>query len=318
MFGDLWRSRRFRRIAARVRPALAYACITLLLLATAITLLVLVLRVPHWQSLIQSIHDPKDRVNAENEVIKNILQIVGGAFFLLGVYFTWRNLRVAQEGQITQRFNDAIEHLGSEKAEVKLGGIYALARIARDSSRDHQAVMQVFCSYVRETTKRAKWEPVAPEVQAILTMIGRRTVEHETEDDLIDLRDAFLPGVNLRGAQLERVRLDGANLSRANFESALLSGASFAGATLEDTYLRHADLRDCNLTAANLRHATLRGARLDGANIFGAQMDGCSLMRTDLSGVRNAIRQQVDSALTDETTTPPAFTDFVQVSLGRE
>jgi len=28
----------------------------------------------------------------------------GGAFLLLGVYFTWRNLRLAQEGQITQRF----------------------------------------------------------------------------------------------------------------------------------------------------------------------------------------------------------------------
>jgi hypothetical protein len=234
------------------------------------------------------------------------------------VYFTWRNLRVAQEGQITQRFNDAIEHLGNEKGEIKLGGIYALARIARDSPKDHTAVMQVFSSYVRETTKRSHAEPVAPEVQAILTMIARRTVENEAEDDRIDLSDAYLPGVNLHGAQLERVRLDGANLSGATLDGALLRGATFSGAVLEDAYLRNADLRDCDLTAANLRQASLRYALLNGANIFGAQLDGASLLRTDMSGVKNAIRQQFESAITDETTTMPVYADFVTVSIARE
>ncbi len=298
----------------RLRPGLSYAIFTALSLATVATLVILALRFPHWQSLIDSIRDPKDRVAAENDVIKNLLQILGGAFFLLGVYFTWRNLRVAQEGQITQRFNNAIEHLGSEKEEIRLGGIYALARIARDSLKDHTAVMHVFCSYVRETTKRSRAEPVTPEVQAMLTMIARRTVEHEGEEDRIDLSDAWLPAVNLRGAQLEGARLDGANLSRAILEDSLLRGATLRGAVLEEAILRNADLRQSDLTAANLRHASLRRASLDGADIFGAQLEDAMLLRTDLSGVKNGIRPQLESAITDETTVLPVFADFVHFS----
>jgi uncharacterized protein YjbI with pentapeptide repeats len=174
--------------------------------------------------------------------------------------------------------------------------------------------MHVFCSYVRETSKRARAEPVTPEVQAILTMIAQRTVEHEGQEDRIDLSDAWLPGVNLRGAQMEGARLDGANLSRANLEDSLLRGATLRGAVLEEALLRNADLRESDLTAANLRHASLRRASLDGADIFGAQMDGASLLRTDVSGVKNGIRPQFESAVTDETTILPVFADFVHFS----
>jgi hypothetical protein len=307
-----------RQWMARFRRLGSYVFAFVLGIATLSALVVMSIRVPHWQAMIDAIKEPKDRILAENEVIKTIAQILGGAFFLLGLYFTWRNLRLAQEGQITQRFNDAIEHLGNEKAEVRLGGIYALARIARDSPKDHMAVMHVFSSYVRETTKRNNVEPVAPEVQAILTMIGRRTVEHESEDDRIDLSDAYLPGVNLRGAQLEGVRFDGANLSRANLKDAHLCDATFRGAVLEDCYLRNSDLRRSDLSAANLRQGSLRAALLDGANIFGAQLEGCSLLRTDLSGVKNAVRQQIELAITDETTILPVYQDFVEVSIDNQ
>jgi Pentapeptide repeats (8 copies) len=305
------RSRSARRTVASVRRIVTYVLAGLLILAVLGAVFFLSVRLPQWLVSIASIKDVKERVSLENEILKTLVQILGGALFLLGVYFTWRNLRLAQEGQITQRFNDAIEHLGSDKPEVKLGGIYALARIARDSPKDHISVMHVFSSYVRETTQRTKSEPVAAEVQAILTMMARRTLEHESDDDEIDLRDAFIPGVNLRDAQFERVRLDGATLSRAQMESALLRGATLRGALLDDAYLRFADLRDSDLTGADLRQSSLRGALLDGADIFGAQLEGATLLRTDLSGVKNAMKPQIAAALTDETTIPPVYGELV-------
>ena len=308
------RSRAARRFIANVRRALPYGLLVALCLATLAAISLLIARIPQWQASIASIKDAKDRVAAENDVFRNIIQVLGGAFFLLGVYFTWRNFHLAQEGQITQRFNDAIEHLGSEKAEVRLGGIYALARIARDSPKDHSSVMRVFSTYVRETTRRTPAEPVAPEVQAILTMIGRRTVEFETDDEPIDLSESYLPGVNLRGAQLERLNLDGANLARANLERALLRGATLRGAALEDAFLRFADLRDTDLTGADLRQASMRDVLLDGANIFGAKLEGATLLRTNLSGVKNAIRKQIDDAMTDETTVLPVYGEVAEFS----
>ena len=47
-----------------------------------------------------------------------------------------RTYRLTQQGQITDRYTKAIDQLGSEKLETRLGGIYALERIAVDSERD--------------------------------------------------------------------------------------------------------------------------------------------------------------------------------------
>src|SRR5258708_4066264 len=131
--------RRMRTLGMFATPAFA-----MLLVVSSLALAVLVVwKVPHWFAAVGSIADVKERLTLENEILKNLVQIVGGAFLVFGVYFTWRNAYLVKEGQITERFNKAIDHLGDEKLEIRLGGIYALARIAKDSSKDHWPVMQV-------------------------------------------------------------------------------------------------------------------------------------------------------------------------------
>jgi hypothetical protein len=61
-----------------------------------------------------------------------------------------RQVLVAQEGQITERFTRAIEQLGNERMEVRLVGIYALERIANDSDKDYWTIMETLTAYVRE------------------------------------------------------------------------------------------------------------------------------------------------------------------------
>ena len=87
---------------ARLRYAILCLFVALLVVAAISAILYLVQGIPHWQALISSIKDPKDRVLVENEIFKSFIQFLGGAFFLLGVYFTWRNFRLAQERQITK------------------------------------------------------------------------------------------------------------------------------------------------------------------------------------------------------------------------
>jgi hypothetical protein len=85
-----------------------------------------------------------------------IAAIVAG---VIGARLTWRQMRsneIAQEGQITDRFSQAIEQLGATNLEVRLGGIYALERVARDSERDHWPIMEIFTAYIRE---HAPWPP---------------------------------------------------------------------------------------------------------------------------------------------------------------
>jgi hypothetical protein len=112
-----------------------------------------------------------------------------------------------------------------KKMVVRLGGIYALERIANQSERDHRPTVEVLSTYVRnvapinakQSTRRNSPVPgrPEPEVQAILTFLGRRNSKYERADQRLILTD-----VELKGADLDR-----ANLSKATLEGADLSGA---------------------------------------------------------------------------------------------
>ncbi len=59
--------------------------------------------------------------------------------------------RIAQQGQFTERFSRAAEHLGSGQLPVRLGGIYALWRLFKDSpERDVISVIDILCAFVRD------------------------------------------------------------------------------------------------------------------------------------------------------------------------
>ena len=61
----------------------------------------------------------KDRFNSENEARKTLATMLGAIMVLGGAYFTWRNIKLVQEGQITDRFTKAIEQLGAVDASGK-------------------------------------------------------------------------------------------------------------------------------------------------------------------------------------------------------
>jgi hypothetical protein len=99
----------------------------------------------------------EERPALVNEYRRTWAQIIGGFGLLLGLYFTWRRVEISQDQQVTERFTRAIDQLGASddagnpRVEIRLGGIYALERIARDSpARDYSTVMEVLTAYVRE------------------------------------------------------------------------------------------------------------------------------------------------------------------------
>ena len=240
-----------------------------------------------------SVTDRKDLVQGIASVGQALAVLFTGVVALLGLYFTRRNtdrqlaqaqestdkqlqqaresqertqesvqetLRLTEQGQITERFTRAIEQLGSDKLEIRLGGIYALERIAGDSltmenspGRDYATIMEVLTAYVREN---APWPPKPSEeesppasdtaasgaaegnggreraatpdrrtppadIQAILNVLRRR------DEDRVPMR--YRAPLDLRGANLREANLQGANLQGAN-----LVGANLVGAIMPD------------------------------------------------------------------------------------
>jgi hypothetical protein len=67
-------------------------------------------------------------------------------------------LRVTEQGQITDRYNNAVTNLGSATIDTRLGGICALQRIMADSARDQPTVSRVLSAFVRV-------HPLSPETK---------------------------------------------------------------------------------------------------------------------------------------------------------
>ena len=209
-----------------------------------------------------------------------LVQIITALLVLTGLYWTSRRVVAAEEGHITDRFTKAIAHLGADNMAIRLGGIYALERIAKESEKDHGPIMEVLTAYVRENAPTREEDthaaPKRPptDIQAILTVIGRReTTGKNRGNDRLDLTDTRLVGAALSGATLSGATLSGANLTGADLGAADLSGADLSGADLTGADLGGADLTGATLGAANLDRAILDAANLDrailDARIFG-------------------------------------------------
>lgn len=245
-----------------------------------------------------------DLLKAKNDVRTTLLQAVGGLILLAGAVATWRQLRLGREQQVTDRFTRAIDQLGSDKVDVSVGGIYALERITRDSKRDQGAVMAAVIAHIRarapwpstnETRGREGKRRPTLDVQAALTVLGRRDVVRDDQTLEIRLSDTDLRGASLRRGnfekarfrrtQLEKARLEGANLRNAELRDASLIGADLGPddeLALPPADLEKAKLPKANLTAARLRGVNLAGARLQEAVLYGADLEGTVLAGANL------------------------------------
>jgi uncharacterized protein YjbI with pentapeptide repeats len=338
-----------------------FAVVLSIVLLVFLLFWLLLWKLPQWQ--VAAVPEMKDRIDLESKSRQTLAQILGGAALLGGLYFTSQTLRTTQEGQITDRFTKAITQLGDNNLAIRLGGIYALERIAKDSASDHWAVVEVLTAFVREYSHRrsntpwawvsmlfveeqlpkdqAKLRPPA-DIQAILTVIGRRTRTFGNgETQRLDLRNTNLQGASLKGARLQgaflsRAQLQGAHLIDAQLQDALLEnaqlqdallinaqlqgahlrGAQLRGASPTDAQLQGADLRgaqlqDALLASSQLQGADLRGAQLQGADLTDAQLQGADLRGAQLQlyllpyTVKNITQDQINETCIDENTTLP-------------
>ena len=157
-----------------------------------------------------------------------------------------RQAETAQRGLLNERYQKGAEMLGSKVLSVRLGGIYALHRLAEDEPEQyHVLIMRLFCAFVSYPTEdkdymagleatKNKPHRIREDVQAAMRAIGTRSAGD----------------IKLEKSEKFRLKLTGAYLSKANLADVNLTGAMLLNTNLHLAYLIGTDLTRVQLSGA--------------------------------------------------------------------
>ena len=267
-------------------------------------------------------------------IIRNLGLVIGGV--IAGLLAMWRSTvaerqadtaqrqaETAQEGLRNERYQTGAKMLGSVVLSERLGGIYALQRLAHEHPEQyHVEIMQMFCAFARRP----------PELPGGLRMRGRedvravlRAISGRSEAGLAREKAANRFQLNLDDADSYRLRLydaklSGASLRDTDFSHAELPGADLSGAHMDSAHLYDADFTKANLSGVKFPGAMFNRAKLGGANLEGACLEDAGLSCADLSGCGQnpaigLTQSQLDKACANENQ-PPKLGGVVDAETG--
>jgi len=277
-------------------------------------------------------------LQAQNAFRALALQALAGIFLALGAYHTARTLRINRESQVAGRYSSAVSQLGNESVEIRVGGIYALETVARDSPRDHQAVVDVLVAFIRRSSERQTLTNeyrLAEDLEAAVRVVGRLprpswdrrllrlSVVHlqlgRFEDlDLkyIDFTYANLAHTVFAGSDLSYSQLAFADIHESGFAKTLLHQTSFGGSDLMHAWFQGADAEGADFSRAKLGGADFSGRRHEGsyripptvltdADFEDAELSGANLEGVDLARSEGLTDAAVAGAILDDATRLP-------------
>ena len=242
-----------------------------------------------------------EQANSRLNAVRTGLAAGAGAGAAVGLMLAFRRQRHqeiatdltvgdATERRITELYTKAVEQLGNDKAPVRLGGLYALERLAQDNPAHRQTIVSVICAYLRmpfsPTPPASKPEPEATEAPAehaaeaetspvalgdtwhqerqVRLTAQRVLAEHLRDDRAKEKRSTDPPSprlwpdmrLDLAGATLIDFSLVNGVMADADFSRATFRGdAGFGGATFSS---------DASFIGATFSFADFSGATFSG------------------------------------------------------
>lgn len=187
----------------------------------------------------------------------------------------------ATERRVTDLYTKAVEQLGHSKAAVRLGGLYALERVAQDNPGHRQTIVNVICAYLRMAyTVPAPADPEQERAAALRAARLRRHAARAGKTPSVDSRTTAGDGVADRDGErqvrltAQRILADHFRAGRSADQHAVTPAAhpfwegmrvDLSGATLITL-----DFRGCHIAEATFTGAIFSGdARFDDAVFFG-------------------------------------------------
>ena len=178
-----------------------------------------------------------------------------------------------------EQFKNAIEHLGSDKPAIVLGGIHALHDLAMIDTSYRKKILDILCSFIREETTRPKYKELIQRKNRL--KYCRNDPNYKTEDqendaqiieDILNHKNGRTVSVmviqtiiNLLFRQQEDRKIyffqDDVKNYNEDYFRADLSTALLWDLEMWDADFRYVDFWDADLSAANCLKSDFHGAR---------------------------------------------------------
>ncbi len=188
----------------------------------------------------------------------------------------------ARRTSLNDRYQRAVEFLGSGDLPIRIGAIHTLSLLAREDPESfYRQFRELGCAFVRQPPHAGHLgtglKGTREDVDAVMQALGSRTAE---QVDIEERQKMRLPlwSVDLRNYDLHKL-----NLSRSIFLDAKLDNAILAETKLVRVIFSNANLSKAFLFDADLSSAVLCGANLTGADLSDANLAGANLSKTFFS-----------------------------------
>jgi uncharacterized protein YjbI with pentapeptide repeats len=180
--------------------------------------------------------------------------------------------RDAIERRITDLYTKAADQLGSDKAPVRLAGLYALERLAQNNPNQRQTIVNLFCAYLRMPYEPPGDKTDPTQVDRLQEREVRLTAQRLLAFHLRPGDGRFWEGItlDLTGATLIEFNLAHCTLHAASFRSATFVGNADFEST---TFAGEVDFVRAKFT----RRATFDAATFTGRAVFSMASFGGSV-----------------------------------------
>ena len=269
---------------------------------------------------------------SNSETLRNVGLLVGGLLaFVFAGWRAWvaeqqataarRQAQTAERGLLNDRYQKAVEMLGSNVLAVRLGGIYTLQDLAEQYSEEyHVKVMKQLCSFVRHPTE-VEGQPTvvseeidlgsAHQASNAQDFSAAGTMEVEVVREDIQTAMESIVSCHTRNIRVETLNnfwlnLNGADLRGISLVAKNLSGSP-PGPIKGEASFHYPDYAIIGWWYTNLRDAKLRYANLRHAN----------LTNVDLSFASGLTQSELDSAYADPKM-PPRLNFAFDVETGKQ
>lgn len=213
-----------------------------------------------------------------------------------------RQIEIATESQINDRFTRAMEQLGSENLTIRIGGVHALGKIAEDSPRDAQTIIDILCTFVRDQTRNDEYKksrkgangvfllPRA-DIQDAITVLGRGqfSLFHK------NLERAYLPKVKMINADFSNTSfsntvLHSTHIFNSKFENCTFFKTQMIKSKIEDVLFQNtnfvsSDMSDSVITSSTIEKTNMDNVILSGVNFSKTKFVDFVIVRSDVESI---------------------------------